>query len=85
MRKMFLVAVLVIVVSVLLSPWLQACESCSDEYTCLPTWSGASSCTWTEKCRIIGTYPFQSEICWSVCKQYDFTCVVKPHGEKPAV
>ena len=85
MKRMVLVAALIVVLGVLLSPRLQGCESCSDDFTCLPTWSGASSCTWTERCRIIGTPPFSSEVCWSVCKQYDFTCVVRPHGERPAV
>jgi hypothetical protein len=84
-KTLMLVTFLAVVLSAVLPTSLQACESCADEGTCLLTWTGAQACTWVQKCRIIGTFPYETEVCWYVCKQYDFTCSVTPGGGPPRV
>lgn len=58
----------------------QACESCSDDFTCLSTWSGAKECEWVERCRTVVIGNTATEFCWDVCKQNDFGCTVNPGG-----
>ncbi len=84
-RAVVITAFLMLLFSAALPQTLRACESCADEGTCLPTWSGAQHCTWVEKCRIFGNFPFQTEVCWFVCKQYDYTCSIRPDTGPPRV
>lgn len=60
-----------------------ACHSCSDEFTCLATWSGAEQCEWVERCRIVVIGNKGTQFCWEICKQYDFSCTVNPGGDGP--
>lgn len=84
MRKaVALVFLLSLAIGALFPRPVHACESCSDDFTCLSTWSGAKECTWTERCRAVIIDGKGFEFCWTVCKQNDFSCTVNPGGDGP--
>lgn len=84
MKKTMALAVLVVLVAGVFAPQsLWACESCYDDFTCLSTMTGAKACAWVERCRIVVIGGTGMEFCWTVCKQTDFTCSVRPDGPPP--
>lgn len=86
MKKAVMLVFLLLLAAGALFPYpVQACESCSDDFTCLSTWSGAKECEWVERCRIVVIGGTGVEFCWDVCKQYDFTCTVRPDEGPPRV